>query len=681
MSGIVQGLIASLKSGAAAVTDAYFNLVTLLLNTTTTNGAQNNTFLDSSSNNFTITRNGNTTQGTFTPFSQTGWGNYFDGNGDGFTISNSAEFDFGSGDFTIELWASFETHSHTHHLVSKRTSSGATNTNWTLEVVSGVANFYASNGSTFFINLLGGGVVSSIGVWYHIAVTRSGNDFKMFINGTQAGSTLTSSSSISSTSRNLNIGLDPLNSSNRINGYVSNLRIVKGTAVYTAAFTPPTAPLTAITNTSLLTCQSNRFIDNSTNAFALTPNGNPSVQAFSPFAPTAAYDTTTVGGSGYFDGTGDYLTIADNAAFDIGASEFSIEAFVYPNASVNSDYIFGQVTYSTAAGSYVLWINSTGYPTFYSTTGGTSATRNDITSSTLLPLNSWSHICICRSGTTLSLFLNGARVATQTYSSTIFNSANTLAIGADAVGNGPFNGYISNLRMLKGTSAYDATQTTLTVPTAPVTAITNTQLLCNYTNAGIYDAAAKNVLETVGNAQVSTTQAKFGTTSMSFDGTGDWLISPASAFQNLGTSDFTIDGWFYFTTTGSVQNLLGTWSASPSRGWFFYFDPTLKMAFTYSTTGSNAVDAGFGYTPTTNTWVYLALVRSGADLKFYANGTQQGSTHNISTSSIYANTQPLYVGERGSAAGTAFNGYMDELRITRYARTVTTTPTAAFPIQ
>ena len=65
MSGILQTLF---LGAVATVKDAYFNLVTLLLNTTSTNGAQNNTFLDSSTNNFTITRNGNTTQGTFTPF-------------------------------------------------------------------------------------------------------------------------------------------------------------------------------------------------------------------------------------------------------------------------------------------------------------------------------------------------------------------------------------------------------------------------------------------------------------------------------------------------------------------------------------------------------------------------------------------------------------------------------------
>ncbi len=92
------------RSAIAAAVDAYFNRVTLLLPGNGTNGAQNNTFLDSSTNNFSITRNGNTTQGTFSPFSQTGWSNYFDGSSS-LSYAANADFNFGTGTFTVEGWA------------------------------------------------------------------------------------------------------------------------------------------------------------------------------------------------------------------------------------------------------------------------------------------------------------------------------------------------------------------------------------------------------------------------------------------------------------------------------------------------------------------------------------------------------------------------------------------------
>ena len=320
---IMQGI----QAVSAVVTDAYFNLVTLLLNTTTTNGAQNNTFLDSSSNNFSITRNGNTTQGTFTPFSQTGWSNYFDGSGDYLLTPSNAAFNPSGSDITVDFFVYLTRYPNVNNIVFEIGTSAAGDVQCNI-INTGTVRFS-----------IGGSVGSTISgftlnTWHYVTCVKSGTNFTVYLNGT-AGTTV---SLTANSKTQMYIGSQ--SGGNAIDGYLSNFRFVKGSANVPSGV--PTTPLTAITNTSLLTCQDNRFIDNSTNAFALTPNGNVSVQAFSPFNPTAAYSTTTVGGSGYFDGTGDSLTRAFTSTTDgmyLQGSTYTIEAWVYPLALSGTQYI------------------------------------------------------------------------------------------------------------------------------------------------------------------------------------------------------------------------------------------------------------------------------------------------------------------------------------------------------
>jgi hypothetical protein len=82
----------------------------------------------------------------------------------------------------------------------------------------------------------------SAGTWYHVAVTRSGNTFKLFRNGVQNGSTVTNSNSCPATASTgaLYVGSDVGGGFGNWNGYIDDLRITKGYARYTTNFTPPT---------------------------------------------------------------------------------------------------------------------------------------------------------------------------------------------------------------------------------------------------------------------------------------------------------------------------------------------------------------------------------------------------------------------------------------------------------
>ena len=272
---IGQGLTFTTTGGTPpAPSDSYFNYVSLLLNGDGTNGAQNNTFLDSSTNNFTITRNGNTTQGSFSPYGNL-WSNYFDGSSYLSAPAGSA-WAFGTGDFTVETWINTNT-TNSQQCITGTYLNSSSGFSFTIET----SNNYLKVRTLGDPVVLTGNVTVTPNVWHHVAVVRSSGTITLYLDGTSCGST---SNSDNITSNGVAMYIGQLgNSSGYVNGYLSNVRIVKGTAVYTSNFTPSTTPLTAVSGTQLLTSQSNRFIDNSSNAFALTVNGSPSVQRFPLF--------------------------------------------------------------------------------------------------------------------------------------------------------------------------------------------------------------------------------------------------------------------------------------------------------------------------------------------------------------------------------------------------------------
>jgi hypothetical protein len=630
--------------------------VALLLNTTSTNGAQNNTFLDSSTNNFSITRNGDTTQGSFNPYMPSGyWSGFFDGTDDRLTVADNAALRPGTGNFTIEAWV-FRTASGAAHTIYAK---GGASTGFVFQITSG--NLLRFTGTTTNIDSTG---TVAANTWVHVAVVREGtgaNQLKLYINGTNDGQG-TVSTNFNQTEE-LRIG-ENRGATEDFSGYISNVRFAT-TAVYTAAFTPSTTPLTAIANTALLCLQDNRFIDNSTNAFAITRNGDTRISKFAPFNPPASYSTASYGGSGYFDGTGDYLTAPSSTAFDLGSSDFTVECWFYPN-SVSAG--FGLLSRYTSSGTTSGWL----LQIVNSTTLRFLRDNNILLDCTVsLTVGQWYHAAAVRSGSTLTVYLNGTQVGQATGIANFADAATTVQIGRTHTVSDDINGYISNARVVKGTAVYTSN---FTPPTAPLTAITNTSLLLNFTNAGIFDAATINDGQTVGNAQVSTTQAKFGTTSMAFDGTGDWLTIIDKPALRFGTAAFTIEFWLYLGATGAARGLVA--KGTSTTGWLVSTDASNKVVFTYDTSTITSSGALSG-----SQWYFITVVREGTgsnQTKIYIDGVNDG-TGTVNTN--FNQTSIAYVGANRTG-GDALNGYIDELRITNGVARYTgnfTPPTAAFP--
>ena len=651
---------AAIKSGsAAAPKDPQFNYVTMLLHGDGTNGAQNNTFLDSSANNFSITRNGNTTQGTFTPYGSN-WGNYFP------TASintSSSGLIAGTNTFTIEFWI-FPTAGTTDDtIIDTRTSNGADSTAWLVGLTG------LSTGDGVLKWLLNGTGNASLGgtvpknQWSHIAVTRnSSNVITGYVNGVATGTTQTDSRNLTNT--NFLVGGNVTTPTGT--WYLSNVRWVVGSVVYSSNFTPSTTPLTAITNTKLLTCQSNRYVDNSTNGYTFTQTGSPSVQRFSPFSPTSAYSTSVIGGSAYFDGTGDYLQTPSSSAFNFSATDCTLEFWYYGAGSGGLVFEFGSSAPDTAAMQCEF---SSGTLTFKPIGASSSFFA--------IQPNAWNYIAAVKTGTTYYLYINGTRNTSST--GTAASTGQIINIGARNGGSvAPITGYLSDFRV-SNTARYTAA--TMTVPTTPSTVIANTQLMLNYTNAGILDNAEMNDLETVGNAQISTSVKKYGTGSISFNGSTDKLVSPYFPWMDFGTGNFTIEMWIYFNVALSSQ--------TNNAGIVTYRSASLEntsLNLRCLTTNNIAIQLGgtsssFAWTPSATTWYHLALSRSGSNLYMFVNGTQQGSTATNSGNVAFETGYVFTVG--GNPAASVFlNGYIDDLRITKgYARYTSnfTAPTAAFP--
>ena len=271
----------------------------------------NQTFDDASTSNHTITASGNTTASTFSPHRHGGYSAYFDGSGDYLNLNGDAEFAFGTNDFTVEFWVYLTSQNGSLTMFFDfRGSSG--NGRYPALFLNGdnTLTYWYDSGTRITSNAI------NLNAWNHIALTRSGTDVKLFINGQQEGSTFTDSST-QLIGTNAPIFGNDTSASFGVIGYMSDIRILNGTAAYTSNFTPPTQPLTAITNTKFLLGRLPYFKDQSTSNHAITVGGDASLKPFSSF-DNAAYSEASHGASAYFDGTGDYLNLQSTQTMQFG---------------------------------------------------------------------------------------------------------------------------------------------------------------------------------------------------------------------------------------------------------------------------------------------------------------------------------------------------------------------------
>ena len=423
---------------------------------------------DISSNNRTLTMYGNSHLTRTGPFD---YGTYsktdhlgsvtFDGTDDYLSVNDSTELDFGSGDWTIEHWF-YKTGSFKDWdaLWGKYASNAGywLHVNSTGKILLGTSN---NNYVTSTQSL-------SLRTWHHIATVRHNGTIKVYIDG------VASSISMSYGSNNDNntpLLIGNINGFSRYTqGFISDFRVVKGTAVYTSNFTPPAQPLTAISGTSLLTCTNKHFLWDQSGSYAIWPWTAVTVESFAKFANedsikfNGTLNSYVMIGSPYETNYKPLKWLNDD---ELGPGTF--EAWIYQTAQAAGSTDYTMPSILGWGGTYLNFGVNSSQLRFYYWTGSQNVVNP---SGATISLNTWHHVAFSNdSSNNLRIFLDGALVHTiSSFPGVAYASASNgeyIYLGTESQNTSSrFTGYIYNARITDGLARYTAN---FTPPTSKLT--------------------------------------------------------------------------------------------------------------------------------------------------------------------------------------------------------------------
>jgi uncharacterized membrane protein len=625
---------------------------------------------------------------------------YFGGSGNYLSTPSSTSFDFSTGDFTLEAWIypidGGRTQDSTKYgtIISQFVTGSITNSwGWAIGISAGGVFDYMSLETGGTNRLTVTGLSYAINTWHHVACVRYNGTISFYINGVSVGSASYSSAISYNASASVNVGRSAFVGAfeNWLKGYISNLRVVKGTAVYKSNFIPSKSPLTAIPSTVLLTCQNASVTDNSTNAFTITKNGTATI----PFIPPQSdfYAAT-------FNGSSQYISMPAAAGVASYASDFTIEFWFYANSlpSAGNTYALASQLKLSTGRSWRIQVDSDGY---LIVSGVVASTAGAIAP------NIWYHVAWTKNSTANYLFINGVLVNTAA-SSTPPASTDPVFIGATNDSSTPvwhFPGKISNFRIVKGTALYTSTfkpDINLSpVSGTSVLALQNSSLVDNSTNRYAITNSTSvtsslirspNFLTTAsqqsfdGNHKVGGIYDEVTITPSNqyasvFDGSSQYLNTPSNAAFTFGTGDFTIECWVNGASYASNRIIVDLRSVTLTVAPWILISPT---DIRFNVAGTQYISGTInGATLNTNQWYHVAAVRSSGSTKLYVNGVQVGSTYTDTNN--YVGTVAWIGGYNNGAAGGFFSGYISNFRIVKGTAvytsnfTASTTPLTAIP--
>lgn len=579
-----------------------------------------------------------------------------------------------STDFTIESWVK----------TNSKTTQGI------LTIANGGLAFGLSGGKPYLGKTYGPVLLSSASAlnadwdWNHLAITRSSGNLSLFING-RLSATRTNTTEFSAGP--LRIAGDFNNPINIFDGYLADIRLTKGQALYTTTFTPPTASLTINGNggaspsinplsSNILLLEANNPASNPTSdlTYPVLNSGAVITQApsanFSPFTAEEVYNTSTHGGSIYFDGTGDLVSVSEKSdEFTFGTGDFTTEFWYYPTAIDANDapLLTWEGSDVSADGLNIKFTSSTNLQVLLG---------NDNTAEVTLDapgtyLNQWSHIALTRNNNTYRLFVNGQLVKSAFYTGlNLSNQNDKLKIGQAC------RGYISDVRVTKTQALYTDY---FTPPTASLTltqngasgpgvvALTATpNLLIKGTTAGIYDGSANNAF-TLSGATFKVTlnetiNANYADNTLIFNGVfnNNFILIPPSPSLNLA-GDFWIDFWMNsskFKHDTEKRRILTLGNQDSVSAFQVCINVTGSDKKLQILSNTNILSSNFEYAD--GAWHHVGIGRSGSTLSLYRDGIFDRSvTNNLDFDAGVSNNS--FIGIYGAGANPKTGRYGGKL--------------------
>ena len=550
--------------------------------------------------------------------------------------------DLGSGlgdNFTIEFWilaSGIASGSNSPGMFQlSDTSGGLKESTESLSLAWSTSNNY----SIFYAGSIGTGSITNDpntnDVWKHYAMVRNNGVLKIYVDGIEKTSVNVTDDF--SGYRYLAIGTY-YSTSYPWQGHISNFRILNNKALYTANFKPPMRELEVVPGTVLLACQSKTDATLEKTGKTLTVGGDAVASELTPGILTPvpkAGAGSAITGSVEFDGsgstTGGYLELA-KAPFQFlhkGTDSYTVESWVHKQATTQGTIFDTGGTSSTTIGT-VLFGDSGGVLKFRTRQALQANPDALITTGNVMANDMWHHVALTYDKSTVRLFVNGILVGSASYSTeSSTDSTQSLKIGAYEYStdtkDGYFNGYISNLRIVKGTALYTDD---FIPPTRELKKVPGTVLLCcqdpdnplteatGKTITGYGDPAASNFTPQVGDDRKVTFE---GVTKINSDAyfylpTGDTASREATGTYNAGTRGVMMGG---IVAGGSGKNAtIDYWTMASTGDAIDFGDCTaasgMGAGFASRVRGVNAG----GFTRDSANFDYVTIMSTGNALDF-----------------------------------------------------------------